>query len=210
MTSQLFNLITIAIDYSKGAISVEISIWLILGIFLIATIVWYLGKGYQKKYKLTKMEISFGNIGKVEIAPNSEDLQIAHKIWTQLVTRKAAIPIDPQNDIIVEVYDSWYALFTQVREMISNIPADLLKKSKSTKNIVSIATKTLNLGLRPHLTVWQGKFRNWYNANSDKLKTMSPQELQMTYPEYEHLIADMKQINLQMIAYAEELKRLID
>ena len=29
-------------------------------------------------------------------------LDSAHKIWTELVTRKAALPIDPEHDVIIE------------------------------------------------------------------------------------------------------------
>lgn len=163
-----------------------------------------------KRYKLVKLDINLGKIGKAELRPNIEDLQVAHKIWTQLVTRKAAIPIDPEHDVIVEVYDSWYALFTQVRELVSSIPADLIKEEQSTKELVRIATATLNDGLRPHLTRWQAKFRAWYSANEDQLKTITPQELQKKYPEYQDLVDDLSRINQQMISYAAELKRLVD
>lgn len=170
----------------------------------------WLARHKIKRYKLIKLDINLGKIGKAELKPNIEDIQVAHKIWTQLVTRKAAIPIDPDHDVIVEVYDSWYALFSQVRELISNIPADLIKEEPSTRELVRIATATLNDGLRPHLTRWQAKFRAWYSANEGELKTITPQELQKKYPEYQALVADLSRINQQMISYASELKRLVD
>ena len=66
-----------------------------------------------------------------------------------------------------------------------------------------------NDGLRPHLNRWQARFRNWYEANSDKLKQKSPQDLQKQFPEFNELISDMLQINSQLIAYANELKKLL-
>ncbi len=184
---------------------------LVLALVIVGGIVvGWLARHKIKRYKLVKLDINLGKIGKAELRPNIEDIQVAHKIWTQLVTRKAAIPFDPEHDVIIEVYDSWCALFTQVRELVSNIPADLIKEEPSTKELVRIATATLNDGLRPHLTRWQAKFRSWYTANEDQLKTITPQELQRKYPEYQVLVDDMSRINQQMISYAAELRRLVD
>ena len=163
-----------------------------------------------KKYKLIKLNVSLGQVGNAEFVPNDEDIQIAHKIWTELVTRKAALPIDPDNDVIVDIYDSWYALFTRIRELISDIPADLIRNEESTRQLVKIATSTLNQGLRPHLTKWQARFRNWYQSNSEKLKNVAPQELQREFPEYDCLISELKTINEGLIAYSKELKKIVN
>lgn len=165
---------------------------------------------FFRKYRVVKLDIKLGNIGKVELKPNIKDLQIAHRIWTELVTRKAAIPIDPEHDVLVEVYDSWHTLFTRVRELIADLPADLVRREASTKEIVRVATATLNDGLRPHLTKWQAHFRNWYEINKKELETKSPQELQRKYPGYNELISDMLVINGQLISYANELKKILE
>lgn len=164
---------------------------------------------HRKRFKLTKLDISLGGIGKVEITPNTEDLKIAHQIWTELVTRKAAIDIDPEHDVIHEVYDSWYHLFGRVRLLIADVPATQIHDNKSTKLLVDIAVKTLNEGLRPHLTKWQARYRHWYASAREKDSFLSPQELQQTYPNYDELITDMKRVNKQLKEYAEELKKLL-
>ena len=43
---------------------------------------------------------------KVKLKANIEDKKIAHKIWTELITRKAALPFERDKDVITEVYDS--------------------------------------------------------------------------------------------------------
>jgi len=203
------NLIKLSVNTDTWLASVEISLWLIAAILLIVGLLW-LWASRSKRYKLVKLNIQLGKVGKAEFVPNDQDIQIAHKIWTELVTRKAALPIDPEHDVIVEVYDSWYHLFTKVRELISNIPADLLRSEESTKELVRIATETLNEGLRPHLTKWQAKYRNWYTTNSDKLKECTPQELQQQYPDYNLLVQDIVILNGLLIAYAYELKKIVD
>lgn len=210
MSQEGVVLLKLSLLLDSWSVKLEAS-FLVLVIGVVASLYFAWTVRYRlKRYKLVKLDIALGKIGKAELRPSLEDIQIAHKIWTQLVTRKAAIPIDPEHDVIAEVYDSWYALFTEVRALISNIPAELVKEEKSTKDLVRIATATLNDGLRPHLTRWQARFRGWYEANKDQLKTCTPQELQRKFPDYQMLISDMAKINQEMIAYAAQLKHLID
>ncbi|SNR60602.1 hypothetical protein SAMN06265371_106206 [Lutibacter agarilyticus] len=188
---------------------IHISLWLI-GILISLFIIYFFWLKNKLRYDLVKVDIKLGNVGVAEFRPNKSDLQIAHKIWTELVTRKAAIPIDREHDVIEEIYNSWYKMFQKVREFISDIPADLIRNNKSTQEIVRISTQTLNEGLRPHLTRWQARFRTWSDAKKEKLMDMTPQELQQEYPEYNDLIEDLMRVNEQLIQYSQELKRIID
>ncbi len=179
--------------------------------FVLLIVVWAARwwRSGRKHYRLVEVDIQLGGVGKVKLTPTVDDINVAHKIWTELVTRKAALHIDPEHDVIFEVYDSWFAHFTTVRELIRELPADLVRSEDSTRKIIHIATRTLNDGLRPHLTHWQARFSNWYTKQDELLKTKSPQEVQKTYPEYDALIRDMKEVNNQMITYATELKKII-
>ncbi len=188
---------------------ISLSVWLIISIAIISLIYFFIIRK-KMRYDLVKVNIKLGNIGSAEFRPNKTDIQIAHKIWTELVTRKAAIPIDKENDVIEEIYNSWYAIFQKVRELIGEVPAELIRSNKSTKKIVEIATKTLNDGLRPHLTKWQAKFRSWNESNKEDLKDLTPQELQKKYPQYSELVDDLVKVNELLIQYAEELKKIVE
>ena len=163
----------------------------------------------RRRFSVVSLDVSLGGIGKVQLRPREENIEVAHKIWTELVTRKAALEIDPEHDVIVEVYNSWYSLFGRVRELISQIPARLVREDPATQKLVSIATQSLNNGLRPHLTRWQAQFRNWYGAQSEELKGKTPQEVQREFPEYEELMEDLRRVNQELIQYAGELKKLV-
>lgn len=195
---------------SPVKISVQIAPILAICIATACIIAFLIHRKTRKIYKVVELEISIGTIGKIKLQPRIEDIQIAHKIWTQLITRKVAIKIDPSKDVIIEVYNSWYALFSQTRELISNIPANLIKSQESTRSLIEIATKVLNEGLRPHLTKWHSEFRNWHDVHKNQLQTKTPQEYQREFPEYQALVEDMLKVNADMIRYAEELKKLID
>ena len=183
---------------SVGAIS-------IICIFLLRKFLWK-----KRKYKITKINLPFG-LASIELTPSEEDLQLAHKIWIELVTRKAAIPFDSKYDIIHEVYNSWYKLFEKVRDFIAEIPVTSIYNNKDTKKLINVSIEILNKGLRPHLTKWQAQYTHWYNRESklDENKNLSPQELQRKFPEYNDLINDMKIINKELEKYADELKKII-
>lgn len=203
------NTTLLNLSITNGQLKFDISIWIIIMFIVILLIIIYRFYKSTKNFKPVKIKLKIGAIGDVEFIPNDEDIQIAHQIWTQLITRKAAIKIEPEKDIIIEVYDSWYALFTTTRELISSIPIKYLHE-ESTKTLISIATDSLNDGLRPHLTTWQAKYRNWYKNNELKLKDKSPQELQQEFPEYQILIDDIIKVNNNLIDYANQLKKIID
>ena len=194
---------------NENDVIIQVSIWLI--VCLISMLAIYLIWLKKKlRFKLVKLNIKLGSVGAVELRPSKEDLQIAHKIWTELVTRKAAIPIDENYDVIEDIYNSWYTLFQRTREFISDIPADSIRKNKSTREIVRLAVQTLNDGLRPHLTRWQAEFRAWSKANKDELSKLTPQQFQKEYPDYRNLIEDLLKINKQLREYAAELQRMIN
>ena len=187
----------------------EISPWIYGPLLVLALIVvaqWY--RRGRKRFKLVRLNINLGGIGSAELRPTLEGVDIAHKIWTELVTRKAAIPIDEDNDVIVEVYNSWYAMFGRIRLLVADLPAHLVRNDKATQELIRIATDTLKLGLRPHLTKWQARFRNWYEQQTDELKLRAPQDVQKDFPEYEDLMADLKSVNANLIQYAEELQKI--
>ena len=192
----------------KYSLGIEVSSWVVaLALLLIvAFVIW---RRVARQHHVVEVNINLGGIGCMKICPTWEDIQIAHQIWTELVTRKAAIPFNPRDDVIVEVYDSWYALFQRTRQLIGDIPGKCIRRDRSTQQIVKIATDTLNLGLRPHLTKWQARYRNWWHNSEDALKRTTPQEHQKTFPQYAELVEEMLVVNTQMIDYAAQLHKLV-
>lgn len=162
-----------------------------------------------KRASISINEVTFSAFfASVTIKGNKENIQIAHKIWTELVTRKVALPFDEKHDVIVEVYNSWYQVFGEIRRLISEIPAEKIKSNKDVKALVNISIKILNLGLRPHLTKWQARFRHWLSHNQDAFPDLSPQEIQKKFPDYDELVSDLKEINKIMVEFTEKLEEL--
>lgn len=140
------------------ALQISPTIFLVAIIGISLLLMWKLGFfGKVKTLELKSADIRFGK-GTLSFEVNNTDFQVAYSIWVELATRKLGIPIDLENDVISEVYDTWYNFFGVTRELVKSVPASKLK-SESTKQIVSLSTRVLNEAIRPHLTTWQAKFR---------------------------------------------------
>jgi hypothetical protein len=92
------DLLRVYITEQHG-LAVEVSAWALVigGLLTIFFLVLHF-RHARKPYQVIQLNIQLGNIGLVQLKPNWEDIQVAHRIWTELVTRKAAIPIDPNQD----------------------------------------------------------------------------------------------------------------
>jgi hypothetical protein len=166
-------------------------------------------KKKTQEYEIDEAEFGIGS-QKIRIKPNYEDLQIAYRLWIELTTRKIGLTIDPENDVIFEVYNSWYEFFKIARNLIKNIPIRKIRKHQSTREIIELSIKILNVGLRPHLTKWQAKFRKWYDIeikNKENIK-LSPQQIQRKYPEYNDLIKEIQDVNRRLINYKDMLRKI--
>lgn len=187
-----------------GVISIGVVV-LFVGFVIFRTIVSFRFKNFE----INEAEFGIGK-QKIKLKPNNIDMQIAYKIWIELSTRKIGIPIDFENDVVSQIYDSWHGFFAVTRELIKDVPVSKFRR-KNTEAIIQISIDVLNIGLRPHLTLWQAKFRRWYDKelNKDENSNLSPQEIQKKFSEYDLLITDLKTVNDNLVQYRNKMHELI-
>ncbi|MBE0069215.1 hypothetical protein F3K46_09320 [Thermoanaerobacterium thermosaccharolyticum] len=199
--------------WDSGKIKVEFNSYFAILAIIIILIIIIRRQNDMKTNKLNpiEMEIDLGSYKeKFEIIRNSENLYIANRIYIELITRKAALEVDPEQDVIDEVYESWYKLFTVIRDEIKSIPGEYLENQYDTSNqLIELTVKILNEGLRPHLTKYQAEFKKWFKNQQEKRKEEAPQKIQKEYPRFNELIADIKNVNKILFSYSEELKKFI-
>lgn len=188
-------------------ILLEIGPLLLVALGLALGIRLFKGARFQR-YEVVEADISLGGMGRLTLRPSNLETQIAHKAWVELATRKVAVPFDEQNDLIVEIYDSWYELFREMRSLTKEIPAHRVRTNENTSKLVSLLVDSLNKGLRPHLTQWQGRFRRWYSHAVKVDPSRPPQEIQRQYPEYNKLASDLKRVNNELREYTEFIRRI--
>jgi hypothetical protein len=212
------NIIDFKFNLDDCTFTLMLNLWLLLlGIalyFLVRFIVRYFkktGKVHQEivpvklKYKMGGSEIEYS------VNRNFQNIEIAHRIYIELITRKAAIPID-KNDVIVEVYNSWYTLFQTTREELKKLSGEMLLDNQFSKDLIKLLSDILIIGLRPHLTEHQAKFKRWYNSaiTLEENKNKTPQQIQSEYSDYENLFESMKTVNQLLIEYSKRLDEIIN
>jgi hypothetical protein len=158
----------------------------------------------RKSITVDELNLGIGD-SSIKLIYNKKDQEIAYKLWVELSTRKIGLPFEREYDVIAEVYDSWYEFFKIARELIKEVPASRLPYSN---DLIELTEKVLNNGLRPHLTIWQAKYRKWYRDELANETKDSPQEIQRKYPYYDDLVEDLIATNKRMIEYKKLMKKI--
>ncbi len=169
--------------------------------FLIILLVFFLMRIRKKSKFFNVCEIAVFNI---KINVNVKNIDIAYKIYIQLKTRKIGIEFE-ENDVIIEVYDSWFTAFKMIRELLLSV-----RPTANNKELINVGMKILNQGMRPHLTEWQSKFRKWYDIEilRGENRNLSPQEIQRNYPEYKNLTKDIKNRQREILILLDKLEKI--
>lgn len=196
---------------SWNTINLQVNWVAIIGIITIGFVISWLWKKFSKyliKKSVIISEVSLGiGSSSITLKYSKKDKEIAYKLWVELSTRKIGLEFDSEYDVISEVYNSWYSFFDIARNLMKDIPCE---KLESSLNLIELTENVLNIGLRPHLTKWQAKFRKWYedNKDNDEYKHKTPQEIQKMYPLYSELEKDLIQTNRHMIEYKNLMKQI--
>lgn len=179
-------------------------------VILIAFGLWkFRSGGSLHSFEIDEAEFGLGD-QKIKLSPNIVDKQIAYKIWVELSTRKIGLAIDLEHDVISDIYDSWFNFFSVTRELIKEVPVQKFARP-GTEKIVRLSIEVLNVGIRPHLTRWQARFRRWYDRQLDNSEYAEdhPQEIQRRFPEFSALESDLMAVNARLMSYREKMYELI-
>ena len=70
--------------------------------------------------------------------------------------------------------------------------------------------------MRTHLTLWQARFKYWYNIAKDKYPNISPQELQKkfecsdkSFDCYDEMLDSLQSVNYKLIYYKNLLEKIV-
>ena len=200
---------------TNGGISIMPFLLTLLGVFAFGILVGLWQRGWRPFRGVEDFEIDEAELGigrqKVKLRANRDDLKVAYQLWVELSTRKVGLPIDYDDDVIAEIYDSWYQFFGITRDLIKDIPPSKLRSGESIQGLIQLSIDVLNEGLRPHLTRWQARFRRWYENELAKPENLliEPQELQKRFPRYAELKTDMEIVNARLMYYRGQMKMFV-
>lgn len=198
----------INIDIKDWHLIIDINIFLLILIFVLVFVICCFLRNFKyfnyQNADFAGVDIDSKGCICTHFKINNEDKKIARKMYIELSYRKAGQEIDLNNDVISEIYDSWYSLFKKMRELLS----ELNSNKHLSQELYAIGDSVLEDTLRPHLTKWQARFRKWLKDNEDKYIGVEPQDIQKKYPKYRDLISDLLRTNKSLIAFTDSLGKL--
>ena len=173
----------------------------LLGIGAATLILWLFFR--RTGVKSVSLGIPFG-LGSATFDLTPHDRVAAWKLHVHLATRKAALPIDEENDVLSDVFSSLFELFKIARDLLLEMPPS---DSSDHRGVAHLIVRVLNDGIRPTLTRWHADYRRWWDSslrNTDNAGR-SPQEIQKDYPQYSELVEDLGRMNTELSKFSDEL-----
>jgi hypothetical protein len=148
--------------------------------------------------------------GKRQRIQNPDAYRVTYQLWVEMSTRKIGQAIDPGSDVVLEIYDSWYAFFKEARILLRQIPLHEDPDSPELRLLIQTMQDVLNHCLRPHLQRWQAEFGRWLQlAQKTTDGASSPQQLQTRFPGWTELLAELLSCNRQLIEHTHVLAQML-
>jgi hypothetical protein len=137
--------------------------------------------------------------------------QIAFRVLALLTTHQIVRGVDFEHDDLIKVYDSSHQLFLRIRELAGELPVPAPDETQESIRPFKLFESLLNDGIRPHLTIWQSRFRKWYeeNRNQKEFRSLEPQQMQRRYPRYAELKTHLEQTSTRLQEFQAELERWV-
>lgn len=188
-----------------GTLDIQINWIVAILLIIVLLVIIRVVKKRPNNIEIDQVTLGIGD-NTVSFSYDIKDREVAYKLWVEMNTRKIGNTF-VEDDIIVEVYNSWYSFFQIARELLKEVP---IRKVKQASPLIDTTTDVLNIGLRPHLTKWQAKFRKWFSSELEKSgnEGKTPQEIQQSYPQYADLIEELHKANEKMLEYKRLLKKI--
>lgn len=185
-----------------------ISVLIIAVIFVLLDYITYKVRGFwiHKRFRISLLDnipFEVNGVKAIKVSVSKKNKRIAYEIWVELMTRKIALDFDEENDVIEEVYNSWYSAFGLLRDYVK-----LLGEHEVNSDIRDLTLIILNQTMRNHLTRYQARLRKWLRSNDEKHEDLSPQLLQKEFPDYLELVADLRKSNTEIKEYLNILMKI--
>lgn len=131
-----------------------------------------------------------------------DDRQCAWEFYTEMNTRVAVTGKrgDPDGnnfdgEIYIESLNSLYTFFKESRALMRRFPMGKIEINKEA-NLGIMIDRVMSIVLRPFLEKWQGRFRYWWDVESDHTKPFF--ERQKEFPELEEMLSEWSDLRRTM------------
>jgi hypothetical protein len=153
---------------------------------------------YNRSARLTEVKVSVPQLSELTFVVNNESRNVAWQLFVETVTRVSTQPLDDDEGLTREALTSLYGLFATTR--------DTLKSSRPSvpvpggRTVEHLAITMLNQELRPFLSKWHPRLREFEQARPDATET--------DWPENAACRAELREAQRRIHAYAMGFAKL--
>jgi hypothetical protein len=153
---------------------------------------------FWRTTQLTQVKITVPNLSELTFVVNDDARQVAWTLYVETVTRVSTQALADENGFIREALTSLYGLFGTTR--------DVLKASRPSapvsgqQTVEHLAVTMLNLQLRPFLSKWHPRLREFEKAN--------PHLSESAWPDNVPCRAELRTTQTDLARYALNFARL--
>lgn len=151
--------------------------------------------------KLT-VSLPFG-IGALELETDQAERRAAWELYIELVTRVAVQPLEADQGSLREALDSLYQLFPRTRDILKQAGPDV---GAAIDSVGGIAIAVLNQGLRPFMTKWHQKLKDW---EVQRAPNVSPRDHENAWAECQAMRGELAQLRADLEQYAKALADVV-
>ncbi|MEU8402718.1 hypothetical protein AB0C28_46675 [Nonomuraea sp. NPDC048892] len=136
----------------------------------IATVV--VNEIYNRAARLTEVKILVPQVSELTFVVNNESRTVAWKLFVETITRVSTQPLDDDEGLLREAMTSLHGLFATTREILKGSRPSVPIPGGQT--VEHLAITMLNRELRPLLSTWHPRLREFEQANPDAPESSWP------------------------------------
>lgn len=147
---------------------------------------------YGRGTRLTQLRITVPQFSELTFVVNDEAKQVAWRLYVETVTRIAIHPLGEDDGLLREALSSLYGLFGTVRETLKSARPSV--PAAGGQSVEYLAVTMLNNELRPFLSKWHPRLREFERAH--------PEHPESQWPEAAACRQELASVQRHMIDYA--------
>ena len=138
-------------DFQSPNLVLSVNLFVALAIVAILLGLGFFGHRFlHPSWRVVTAKLRIGQIGEIEIKPNHDTVQLAHKAWVELYDTKGRTLVRrPARYHHRSLRFMVSSASTNPRTIAKEIPAGSIKKDPDTRKLVDVIVSVLNRGMRP-------------------------------------------------------------
>jgi hypothetical protein len=155
-------------------------------------------QSYRSAAQLSEVKVTIPQFSELTFVVNNDARQVAWKLFVETVTRTTTQPLSDETGLIREALASLYSLFFITREILEGSRPSL--PAPGSQTVEHLAVTMLNWELRPLLSKWHPRLRQYEQSH--------PDDPESAWPDAPDCRQELRQVQERLRAYALGFARL--